>query len=206
MMQGRVENLQKFIRDISDYSRNTRTSITLQTFSIDKVIRNILESLQFYPNAEKINLRINVSPDLLLTSDLSRFQIIVSNLISNGFKYSDPSKENSFIDISATSKNEQLELAIKDNGLGIQSKFIEKIFDMFYQANERSEGSGLGLYIVKQAVEKLNGSINVTSTLGEAQPFRYTSLFYQKNKILNKNLILSEIIPPCAEDSETEIN
>lgn len=172
MMQGRVENLQKFIRDISDYSRNTRTSITLQTFSVDKVIRSALENLQFYPNAEKINFRINVPSDLQLTSDLSRFQIITGNLISNAIKYSDTTKENSFIDIDAKLKDGQLELDIKDNGLGIHGKYIENIFDMFYQANERSEGSGLGLYIVKQAVEKLNGSIKVISTFGEGTNFQ----------------------------------
>ncbi|MDZ7651008.1 MAG: HAMP domain-containing sensor histidine kinase [Cytophagales bacterium] len=113
------------------------------------MIRNVLENLQFYPNAEKINLRIDVPADFQLTTDLARFQIIVSNLISNAFKYSDPAKGNSFIDIIAILKQDQLELAIKDNGLGIQSKYIENIFDMFYQANERSEGSGPGFVYCK---------------------------------------------------------
>jgi signal transduction histidine kinase len=184
MMQGRIENLQKFIRDISDYSRNTRTSISSQTFSVNKVIRNALENLQFYPNAEKINVRIDVAADLQITSDLSRFQIIVSNLISNAFKYSDISKENQFLDVKVELHAGNLELIVKDNGLGIHNKYLENIFEMFYQANEKSEGSGLGLYIVKQALEKLNGSINVTSTFGEGTTFLVFLPLLSENKIL----------------------
>lgn len=172
MMQGRVENLQKFIRDISDYSRNTRTGVTSQIFSINKVIRTALENLQFYPNADKINLHLDVPTDLQITSDLPRVQIIVSNLLSNAFKYADFSKENPVINIIAGLKEKNLELIIKDNGLGIQDNYLEKVFEMFYQANEKSEGSGLGLYIVKQAVEKLNGTIEVSSVFRVGTTFR----------------------------------
>jgi len=63
---------------------------------------------------------------------------------------------------------------ISDNGLGIPKKYQNKIFDMFYRANEGSKGSGIGLYIVKNAVEKLGGTVNFKSELGKGTVFTLT--------------------------------
>jgi signal transduction histidine kinase len=164
MMEGRVNSLQKFIRDISDYARNTRTDVIKEKILINKITRSVLENLTFYPHAEKIKILFNIPPDLEIISDPSRIQIIISNLISNAMKYSDLTKENPFIKINAAIDNNNFQLQIEDNGVGIRADYINNIFNMFYQANEKSEGSGLGLYIVKQAIEKLNGTITVTST------------------------------------------
>ncbi|MFZ6008876.1 MAG: sensor histidine kinase, partial [Bacteroidota bacterium] len=63
-------------------------------------------------------------------------------------------------------------IIFKDNGIGISEQLCPKIFDMFFRATERSEGAGLGLYIVRETVEKLHGSISVESTLGEGTTFK----------------------------------
>jgi signal transduction histidine kinase len=63
-------------------------------------------------------------------------------------------------------------ITFEDNGVGIDPDLQKYIFDMFYRANEKSDGSGIGLYIVKQAVEKLNGSINVKSKKGDGTKFQ----------------------------------
>ncbi|MBL7873994.1 MAG: HAMP domain-containing histidine kinase [Cyclobacteriaceae bacterium] len=163
MMDERVENLQKFIRDISDYSRNSRIEIVKSPVSVYKVVQSILENLQFYPNAVKIDVTLEIPTDLEIVSDLNRMQIILSNLITNSFKYADLSKDNSFLKISTALLDNHIEIKIEDNGLGIKEEYQHAIFDMFFQATEKSEGSGLGLYIVKQAIEKLNGTIQVSS-------------------------------------------
>ena len=163
MMEERVESLQKFIRDISDYSRNSRIGMTETSISVHKLVRSILENLRFYPNAEKIDVTLEISPDLEIISDANRMQIILGNLITNSFKYTDLAKDNSFIRINAIRLHNKIEFIIEDNGVGIEEDYLPSIFEMFFQATEKSEGSGLGLYIVKQAVEKLNGTIQVSS-------------------------------------------
>ncbi|HLZ16844.1 MAG TPA: HAMP domain-containing sensor histidine kinase, partial [Cyclobacteriaceae bacterium] len=60
---------------------------------------------------------------------------------------------------------------VTDNGQGIDEEHQAKIFDMFYRASERTKGSGLGLYILKRAVERLNGTIELTSKLNEGSTF-----------------------------------
>jgi signal transduction histidine kinase len=163
MMEERVMSLQKFIKDISEYSRNTRIEPIKASFSLHKLVRTILENLRFYPNAEKLDISIEIPTDLEIVSDPSRVQIILGNLITNSFKYIDLSKDNSFLIIKTTLLPDRIEIKIEDNGVGIKEDYINSIFEMFFQATEKSEGSGLGLYIVKQAVEKLNGTIHVNS-------------------------------------------
>ena len=163
MMEERVESLQKFIRDISDYSRNSRIEMVRTSFSVHSLVRSILENLRFYPNAEKIDITLEIPTDLEIVSDPNRIQIILGNLIANSIKYADLSKDNSFLKISTALLGDQIEFRIADNGIGIKEDYIHSIFEMFFQATEKSEGSGLGLYIVKQAVEKLSGTIQVSS-------------------------------------------
>ena len=65
------------------------------------------------------------------------------------------------------SSEDKAKIEFKDNGIGIRDEHLDKIFNMFYRATERSQGSGLGMYIVKQAVEKLDGKITINSKYGE---------------------------------------
>lgn len=163
MMEGQVDNLQKFIRDISDYSRNTRLEVQKQKVLVNKLIRTILETLRSHPHTEKIKIELDIPADLIIYSDPARLQIILSNLIGNAIKYMDPGKETPMLKVSVMVHESYMRFIIQDNGLGIPGNHIHKIFDMFYQANEKAEGSGLGLYIVKQTVEKLNGTVLVAS-------------------------------------------
>jgi signal transduction histidine kinase len=88
-------------------------------------------------------------------------KIIIENLVENAVSFCGTEKP--FVKLKAVQTGDYLTLEIQDNGQGIGKEFQEQIFDMYYRANERSKGNGLGLYIVKKAVEKLHGSITVSS-------------------------------------------
>jgi signal transduction histidine kinase len=109
--------------------------------------------------------------DLAWITDKTRLQIVFFNLISNAIQYQDKFKPTSYIRISCSRTNNQLLLQIEDNGIGIEQAYQDKVFDMFYRATVNSKGSGLGLYIVKEAVEKLGGTISLRSTHGEGTSF-----------------------------------
>ncbi|HEY0654560.1 MAG TPA: tetratricopeptide repeat protein [Chryseosolibacter sp.] len=88
-------------------------------------------------------------------------KIIIENLVENAISFSGVEKP--YVKLKATQTGDFVTLEIQDNGQGIGKEFHDQIFDMYYRANERSKGNGLGLYIVKKAVEKLDGSITVSS-------------------------------------------
>ena len=102
-------------------------------------------------------------------SEWAIINTILQNLIENAIKYSKP--HGPFVKISVHQKNGFIQISVVDNGLGIDESHQAKIFDMFYRASERAKGSGLGLYILKRAVERLNGTIELKSKPREGSTF-----------------------------------
>ena len=96
----------------------------------------------------------------------------MDNLISNAIKYQDTAKENRFIQLSLKRHENYVELLAIDNGIGIAEENVPKIFEMFFRATSLSTGSGLGLYIVKETIEKLGGTIEVNSAVGQGTSFK----------------------------------
>ena len=107
----------------------------------------------------------------VIVTDEQRIKMIINNLLSNGIKYHDSKKNNAFVKIQLTNNNTSWRLIVKDNGLGIDKDQKKNIFDMFHRATEASDGSGLGLFIVNEAVERLGGDIFVDSQLKRGSIF-----------------------------------
>ena len=123
---------------------------------------------KFFENIKKSILVNSKAP---LYTDVYRLSVIINNLVSNAIKYRDANKQQSLISIEASISESNLFVVFTDNGIGISQDYINKIFDMFFRATDRSEGAGLGLYIVKETVEKLHGDIRVESKMGEGTVF-----------------------------------
>jgi len=162
-MKSRVNSLDAFIKDITDYSRNNRLHINSTRVNLHQLATEIWESLRYTLGAEDITFTINFPEDLEVKTDITRLQTILSNLISNAIRYHDNRKENKFIQLSCQQTEQSFSLHIEDNGQGIDPQYQKRIFDMFFRANENSQGSGLGLYIVKETITKLSGTIQLQS-------------------------------------------
>lgn len=171
LIKGRIVRLEEFIRDIIDFSRNARSEIRLENVDLKDLVHEIFESLKFINGAESMMLQDNLPTSAPLTIDRPRLQIVLFNLISNAIQYRNPHNKASYIRLSSKLQNDRLWLQIEDNGVGIDQLHQAKVFDMFYRASENSKGSGLGLYIVKETMEKLGGSIMLHSVLGEGTRF-----------------------------------
>lgn len=171
MMKDRVHSLDKFIRDITDYSRNNRLEIVQEKVRLFELAGDVWESLKFSPEASRIIFKIDIPEDITVESDKNRLKVIMSNLISNAIRYHDERKETQYIRLSAERSESMFSFQVEDNGQGIAKEYHSKVFEMFYRANEQSKGSGLGLYIVKEALVKLSGSIHLESAPGMGTTF-----------------------------------
>ena len=98
----------------------------------------------------------------------------MNNLLANAFKYADASKPRQVIKIVADLHDTHWCFTIQDNGVGISEEHLPRIFEMFFRASENADGSGLGLYIVKETLDKLNGEISAQSSLHEGTTFIIT--------------------------------
>ena len=172
MMNKSVHNLDSFIKDLTLFSRNTRLDLEPRKINFDTILTESIDSLLFMDNADQVEIDINIDKKLKFYSDITRVSTIFNNLISNSLKYHKFDNNNPFIKIwVADNGDKHAIIEVEDNGLGIDKKYINNIFDMFFRASESSYGSGLGLYIVKTAVSKLNGKISVESELGKGTKF-----------------------------------
>lgn len=169
MIQGRVMAQDNFIREIIDYSRNARTETIAESIHLEKLVDEVIDTLKFDGLADKIAFRKQIPVNFILTSDKIRLTVILSNLIGNAIKYHDLKKEIPFIEIGF--KSDVRALYIADNGTGVMPEHQQKIFNMFYRGSDRVTGSGLGLFITKEAVSKLGGTIDLKSVYGEGSTF-----------------------------------
>jgi signal transduction histidine kinase len=171
MMQSSIMKLDDFIEDILDYSRNSREEVIRKAVDFKLTIDEIMKNLTYMDGADKIDLTIDIDQQMEFISDRARVNMVFSNLISNAIKYKDSSKENVYLAINIKCSNEFAIISIEDNGIGIDERNLDRIFDMFYRATSKSSGSGLGLYIAKEAIEKLNGTIEIESELSRGTKF-----------------------------------
>jgi len=172
MMKSSVCKLDETLKEILEYSRNARQGLLIGEIDFQKMINDNFERMQFMPGYERIQKDIYIEGQSQFYSDNYRLSLILNNLISNAIKYSDPQKETSYIQISIKLRPDKVVLTFKDNGIGIENSYIKKVFNMFFRATEKNEGAGLGLYIVKEAVEKLGGKIDLESEVGSGTLFR----------------------------------
>lgn len=166
-----VEKLDSFITDIIHYSRNARLEVQPQKVDFAKLTAEAIEALKYMDDAAAVKSIITIRQPHDFYSDPARLQIIFQNIISNAVRYFDKWKE-SYLKISIDANEQHASIVLEDNGIGISKEYLDKIFKMFFRASANSKGSGLGLYIVKSAVEKLNGKIEVESVLGEGTTFK----------------------------------
>ena len=118
-----------------------------------------------------IKKEITINEESPLYSDKYRISVIFNNLISNAIKYYDPAKQNPSLNITVEATKENARFEFRDNGIGIDKEFQNKIFNMFFRATQLSEGAGLGLYIVQEAVEKLKGTVTINSEIRKGTTF-----------------------------------
>lgn len=166
MIEKNVLKLDNTLHEILNYSKNARGELVITEVNVEKIIDRLLEQLKYIDGSDTISYTVNIQGHAAFLSDEFRVTIILSNLISNAIKYSDKRKEKSVIQLAATITPVHMNFVIRDNGIGIPQEQLNRVFGMFYRATERSQGAGLGLYIVKEVVDKLGGNIVINSQLG----------------------------------------
>jgi PAS domain S-box-containing protein len=165
-IEGRVRKLDEFVRSMLSYAKVSRSEIIISQVNPEELVKNCIRDLEYLENFSKVTVQINVKKPAMLTTDVTTFRLIVANIISNAYKYYN-SNTNSYLNIAIDVKPLKATITFEDNGIGIHKEYLDKIFNMFFRATEKSEGSGLGMYIVKQAVDKLKGKIKIDSEYGK---------------------------------------
>ena len=162
LAESSVNRLDSTIQEILEYSRNARLGINVSAFNLEEMCQTIFDDLRFSTN-EEFEFTFTANDSVFMQSDKSRVNALLKNIIGNAVKYRNPEITNSFAHVEFSGNESAYEIRVIDNGHGIPEKSLSRIFEMFYRASSLSVGTGLGLYICKEIVNKLNGSIQVES-------------------------------------------
>lgn len=163
MILASISKLDNTIKEIITYSRNARIELVREPVDLRKLIDDVLEQLEFARQELSVQVQIDLEEEFVWC-DRFRLSVIMNNLLSNSLKYADRSKNGLFLEIRSTrTRGHHLEITIQDNGIGISPEVLPFVYNMFYRGTEKSDGAGLGLYIVREAVERLGGTVELKS-------------------------------------------
>ncbi|MEP2026906.1 MAG: tetratricopeptide repeat protein [Reichenbachiella sp.] len=168
----RITRINQTIIDLLELSKVKDWQLSKTMIDFDEMVADCIESFSYIPGFEKINFEIEIDNELKIQSDRSLMNTIIQNLIENSIKYSRQNIDDPFVKIFVKQTAEDyMCVIVEDNGIGIDVKYQEKVFDMFYRANDDVQGSGLGMFILKSAVEKLEGEVSLVSEVNKGTKF-----------------------------------
>ncbi|TAG53770.1 MAG: sensor histidine kinase [Cytophagales bacterium] len=162
-LDNSIKKLKTFLENIILHYKNTKFEIQSDEIFFSDEIKNILENFGYHTNFNQIKINKTIEQSNAFVCDRLRIQTILMNLISNAVKYQNDIESQKRIDINIKVQQSDCIIEVSDNGIGIDAKIIDKIFDMFYRGTVKSDGSGLGLYILNETVKKLNGKVTIES-------------------------------------------
>jgi signal transduction histidine kinase len=169
-MKKSIGSLESYVKELIDFSRNLRLDSLATLIDVNKLVTQIFENLSEIEKTDDLQWNVSIESDDEFYSDKERICIILKNILSNAIRYRS-SERPLQINIIANISRTQASIIVQDNGIGIQKENIPKIFQMFYRGSELATGSGLGLYIVKETLQKLSGKIDVNSEAGIGTAF-----------------------------------
>jgi PAS domain S-box-containing protein len=165
-MSVSLQKLERFIQDLTNYSRNRRLALELEKISVQELAENVFKMV-LPVDVENFQLEFVDLSEVPLVSDKRRMDIVFNNLISNAIKYRNRNAAHvSRLNITWKVTQQEATLVFEDNGKGISSEHLNKVFQMFYRAHPDLPGTGIGLFIVSETIRFLNGSIQVESEEG----------------------------------------
>jgi signal transduction histidine kinase len=162
MQEKSIYKLDLYTRELTDLLRNARIDIQKQPIYFRELLNEVLNQRKSDVGYDKVKKIISIKQDVPFASDKNRLAVLLGNLISNSIQYYRAGIQ-SHLKVQIEVNTEKALITVSDNGQGIGREHLDKVFQMFYRASERSQGSGLGLYIVKETINKLNGKIDMHS-------------------------------------------
>jgi len=163
--------LDYYIQKTLQYYKNNKTTSETSPVDFKKLIQELIEVYAYTDKDTRFN--INVNQKEVFNGDLFRIEVILGNLISNAIKYQKVDGTDKKVNIDVEVSRETAQISISDNGMGILNEHLEKIFTQFFKSKVH-HGSGLGLFIVKEALNKIDGRIAVSSDIDHGTTFKIT--------------------------------
>lgn len=166
MMEECMTKLETFVNRLVEFSKNSNEPVQIEPVYFGKLIHSILDELKGHPNRNRMNIEYSLDDNLCIHSDFNKLYTVLFHIIKNAFDYADTAKPRAILSIKSEVLKDTVVIEVMDNGIGIDKKCLPAIFQMFYRGTDLSKGSGLGLFLTREALTRLRGTIEIKSELG----------------------------------------
>ena len=171
LIKRSASKLEKSVQGLVELGQDD-THYQLTTFEPKRVVEKVIEALSDFPDRQRVTIKVKSAKLLKLRSEERLFRLIVQHLVENSIKYRRTNIDDAYVHVSIRHHRRGVSVSIKDNGQGMSRHVQQRAFDMFYRGNPASQGSGLGLTIVKSNIEKLGGEVVLKSKLQQGTDVR----------------------------------
>lgn len=202
--EDRVESQLSFVKDLLDFTRMEEEHREMKPLSLRPLVLSVVDLMQAWARDEDISIEIRNIPEARILGDENLLNRSLTNLISNAIKYSPP---NTLVWVNCLLKGQEVEIQVGDNGVGIPEDEVPEIFEILFRGvhakRKQEHGAGLGLSIVKRAVELHGGNIRVESKVDVGTTFFITLPLYNKQeKDEKEELVLTDATIAESKDSK----
>jgi signal transduction histidine kinase len=173
MYQSQILRINSIVLDLINLTRMNNAEDNKVKINFHALLNDCINAYQYLENFPRIQFIREVDAEIEFASEWAIINTILQNLIENAIKYAQVGND-PFVKISITKSENALHIQVADNGMGIDPAFQSQVFNMFFRANDRIQGTGLGLYILKRAVERLQGTVDFKSQLHVGTVFYVT--------------------------------
>ncbi len=192
LIEHSISGLDDTLNDLIEYKKMDQALVKYSIINFEDLIEEVLRGVRHMDHYSEIQIRTRVSQVGNFKNDRGVLRSILLNLIQNAIKYRRYNISEPFVSITVEANENEATLEIKDNGQGMPDVVLQNVFRMFYRANSETQGSGLGLYIVKTGMKKLGGEISVESVQREGTTFKLVIPNNNNATILKRENVLKD--------------
>ncbi len=167
MIDSATVKLDDFIYKMLDFYRSTKIDNVIVPIDFNKVVEQQMQAYKEKWDFSEVQVSVQVNQQEDFYSDDGKIRVILNNLIGNAYKFRNDEVAEKIISLEINVFAGKALIKVTDNGIGIEEKHQKEVFNLFHRATQKNVGSGLGLYMVKESVEQINGEIFLQSTVGE---------------------------------------
>ena len=151
-----------------------RGELKMEEVNFAEIVDDLKDIYNVSGRAGHVQFDVSISQSEPFRSDVMTLKIVLNNLLSNAFKYQRKDIEDKQVFLGIEVNKGVATITVRDNGIGIDPSHVNEIFTMFFRATTEEVGSGFGLYNVKDALNKIQGEIKVSSALNKGSTFIVT--------------------------------
>jgi len=187
LIEATAGRLDQFVRELTAHAMNSKNPMDDEPIDFELLIHNLLKEFNnIHPNFGRVSSTLTIKNQFVFYSDADRLRLILYNIIKNSLDFSDLRKSKCVLSIDVLTEPDKCNIEIFDNGIGIAAVHVDRVFDMFYRATDKSKGSGIGLYTAREATYKLNGIVTLHSEYGIGTTVKIELPNSRKGKLINK--------------------